>query len=223
MKHINRQAVILIGAACVPFAAMAAPTSAEGPSYTYVQGDYIPHGKVDGADADYDGFGLEGSAAIVPHVYVKGRYDRLDVDDSRTDVDRGSLGVGLNDFYDYGGAEGTGIGYYGQVSYERLQFDDVVGSADTSATGYGIDAGLRWMVDPAIEINPNIGYVDYGRNSGDGVDLGKGDGMRYSLRTLGYLTDNLALSAEYAKTDYDIGSAGLDFGNEVKVGARYSF
>ena len=218
-----KKTAILLGAACVPFAAMAAPTTPEGPSYNYVQGDYIPDGNLKAIGPDYEGYGLEASVDLAPNLYTKGRIERLDADNSRVDVNRGSLGLGLHDFYSYGGADGTGVGYYGQVSYERLELQNVVGNANTTATGVGVDVGLRWMVDPAVEINPNIGYVKYGRNSGDGVSFGKADGMRYSMRALGHITDNVALSAEYAKTDYDISPADIDFDNEVRVGARYSF
>lgn len=219
-----KKIAIAMSVAALPFAAFAAPNDQPGaPSYTYVQGDYIPAGDADGTGHDYDGFGFEGSAAITSHVFVNGRYDRLDVDHSSEDVNRGSIGVGLNDFYDYGGPEGTGIGYYGQVSYERLELNDVRGGDDATGTGYGVDAGLRWMVDPRVEINPHVGYADFGNISGDGTNFGDADGMRYGVRTIGYLTDNVALSAEYVKTDYDIGYANQDFDNEVRVGARYAF
>jgi len=222
-----KKAAILISASVLPFVAFtasAAPNDQPGaPSYTYFQGDYIPDGSLEGTSNDYDGFGFEGSAAITNHVFVNGRYDRLDVDNSRTDVNRGSVGIGLNDFYDYGGPQGTGVGYYGTVSYERLGLRNVRGSDDATGTGFGVDAGLRWMVDPRVEINPHGGYVDYGSVSGDGVNYGSPDGWRYGVRTLGYLSDNVALSAEYSATEYDIGNQGLDFDNEIRVGARYAF
>ena len=219
-----KRVAIVLSAGLLPFAAFAAPSGAgHAPDYSYVQGDYIPTGNLHGTGNDYNGFGLEGSAAVTPNVFLNGRYDRLDVDNIDTDFNRGRLGVGANGFYDYGGADGTGIGYYGTVSYERLELRDIAGSADATGTGYGIDAGLRWMVDPAVEINPSVGWADYGSISGDGVDLGDAEGFRYGVRTLGHLSDSVAVSAEYRRTNYDLGGPDLDFDNEVRVGARYTF
>ena len=124
------KAAILISASVLPFTALtaiAAPNDQAGaPSYTYFQGDYIPDGSLEGTSNDYDGFGFEGSAAITDHVFVNGRYDRLDVDNSRTDVNRGSVGVGLNDFYDYGGPQGTGVGYYVWNEWNNLDLTSVI-------------------------------------------------------------------------------------------------
>jgi|AntDeeMinimDraft_5_1070356.scaffolds.fasta_scaffold20958_2 hypothetical protein len=224
-----RKTAILLGATLLPFGAFAAPlgstaVSSDGPSYNYIQGDYIADGDLRGTNKDYYGGGVEASAEIAPHVFVNGRYDRLNVQNDQTNVNRGRLGVGVADFYNYGGKPGTGVGYYGQVSYERLGLKDIRnGSADATGTGGSVDLGLRWMVDPAVEINPSVGYAKFGRISDGGTSLGKAKGMRYSLRTLGYLTDNVALSAEYAKTDYDISKANIDFDNELRFGARLTF
>lgn len=224
-----KKTAIFLGAAILPFGAFAAQyappaDSADAPSYNYVQGDYIPDGDLDNTRNSYYGGGVEASAEVAPHMFVNGRYDRLNIQNDQTNVNRGRLGVGVQDFYDYGGAPGTGIGYYGQASYERLGLKDIQnGTADATGTGAGVDLGLRWMVDPAVEINPSIGYAKFGRISHHDTSLGKAKGMRYSLRTLGYLIDNVALSAEYVKTDYDIGQSNIDFDNEVRVGARLTF
>lgn len=218
-----KKAVIAIGAGLLPLAAVAAPNDQPGaPGYTYLQGDYVLDGDAGGVDSDYDGYGVEGSLTITRHVFVNAKYDWLDVDSRGLDANRGSVGVGLNDFYDYGGADGTGIGYYGQVSYERLSLDDVGGSGDADANGYGADAGLRWMVHPRIEINPHVGWVDYG-DVEDDLDLGDADGMRYGVRALGYVTDDLALTAEYRASDVETDRRDIGFDNEFRVGARVNF
>jgi hypothetical protein len=217
------KAAIAVSVSLIPFAATAAPNDQPGaPGYTYVQGDYIADGDASGVNRDYDGYGLEGSVAITRHVFVNGKYDWLDVDGSSLDANRASVGVGLNDFFDYGGAEGTGIGYYGQVSYERLALDDINGGQDADANGYGADAGLRWMVHPRIEINPHVGWVDYGSVEDD-VDFGDADGMRYGVRMLGYLSDNVALTAGYRASEIETDRADIGFDDEFRVGARMNF
>lgn len=220
-----KKTVLLLGAAILPFSALAAPYgSIDKPSYNYVQGDYIPDGDLRGSSNSYYGGGVEASAEVASHMFVNGRYDRLNIQSDQTNVNRGHLGVGVQDFYDYGGGDGTGLGYYGQISYERLSLRDIHnGSADATGTGAGVDLGLRWLALPNIEINPSIGYAKFGRISHHDTSLGKAKGMRYNLRTLAYLTDNVALSAEYAKTDYDISKANIDFDNEIRMGARLTF
>lgn len=224
---MNRIA-ILVGASLVPFVAMAQPYNQSRvptaqPSYDYVQVDYLADGDMRGVSRDYDGYGIEASTDLAPNVFVTGRYDRLISDGSGRNVNRGSLGIGFHDFYDYGGPRGTGMGYYGTVSYERLGLRDFVGSRDATGTGFGLNAGLRWLVDPRIEINPSISYVDFSNISGDRLNYGSPDGWRYGARLLAYVTDGFALSAEYAKTDYDIGPRHIDFTNEIRVGARLTF
>lgn len=217
---MNKTALAL-SVSLAPMAALAAPNDTPGaPGYTYLQGDYVVDGDVSGTDRDFDGYGVEGSVAITRHVFVNGKYDWLDVDGASLDADRASVGVGLNDFYDYGGAQGTGLGYYGQVSYERLALNDGRDKAD--ANGYGADVGLRWMVHPRIEINPHLGWVDYG-DVEDDVNLGEADGMRYGVRALGYVATNVALTAEYRSSDVETSRGDLGFDDEIRVGARVNF
>lgn len=224
---MNRIA-LLLGACLVPVTAMAQSYNAPRvptaePGYDYIQADYLADGDMRGVSRDYGGYGIEASTDLAPNVFVHGRYDRLITDGSGSNVNRASLGIGFHDFYDYGGPRGTGMGYYGTVSYERLGLRDFVGSRDATGTGFGLNAGLRWLVDPRIEINPSLGYVDFANISGDRLNYGSPDGWRYGVRVLGTVTDGFALSAEYAKTDYDIGRRSIDFTNEVRVGARLTF
>ncbi|MBS61693.1 MAG: hypothetical protein CMN27_01935 [Salinisphaera sp.] len=222
MIHMKNTAIAL-GLAVVPLVGFAAPNDTPGaPSYSYFQGDWVVDGNANGTGQDYDGYALEGSVAITSHVFVNGRYDWLDVDSSSYDANRTSVGVGANDFYDFGRGDGTGVGYYGQVSFERLNLDDVPGTGgrDADSNGYGVDAGLRWMVDRQIEINPHVGWVDYGTL---GAGLGSADGMRYGVRALGYVNDAIALTADFEATDIETANRDLGFDNEIRLGARVNF
>ncbi|MES1940835.1 porin family outer membrane protein [Salinisphaera sp. T5B8] len=214
--------LLALSVSLVPMVGIAAPNDTPGaPDYSYVQGDWIVDGDAHGTGHDYDGYGIEGSVAITPNVYVNGRYDWVDVDSSAFDANRTSIGVGANDFYDFGRGDGTGVGYYGQVSFERLNLDDLPGSNDDAdANGYGADVGLRWMVDPRIEINPHVGWVDYG-DLGSG--LGDADGVRYGVRALGYVNDALALTADFRASDIETSRRDIGFDNEIRVGARVNF
>lgn len=227
-----KKAAFILGATMLPAASvMAAPsfltstTQTDGPGYTYLQGDYIPEGKLDGSGHDFDGFGFRGSYQLPAHMIVQGGYDRLNIDNSGEDVNRAFIGVGAEGFYDYGGRQGTGIGYYGTVNYERLGLRNAVGADDATGTGYGVTAGLRWMVDPQVEINPHATYVDYGSVSGGRADYGSPDGFKYGVQLVGYLDQDqhYALTAGYDRSDLNMGRNDEDFHNEVNVGARYNF
>ena len=158
-------------------------------------------------------------AEVAPRVWVA-RYDWLDVDSSSFDANRTSVGVGANDFYDFGRGDGTDIGYYGQVSFERLNLENVPGTGDADSNGYGADVGLRWMVDRQIEINPHVGWVDYG-DLGSG--LGDAEGVRYGVRALGYLNEAVALTADFQASDIETSRRDIGFDNEIRVGARANF
>ena len=218
-----KKTALVLGMAILPLTGFAAPNDTPGaPDYTYAQGDWIVDGNAHGAGEDYDGYGLEGSVAITPNVFVNGRYDWLDVDGSSYDANRTSIGIGLNDYYDFGRGDGTGVGYYGQVSFERLNLENVPGTGgrDADSNGYGADIGLRWMVDRQIEINPHIGWVDYGTL---GAGLGSTDGVRYGVRALGHLNDTIALTADFQASDIETANRDLSFDNEIRLGARVNF
>lgn len=233
---MNKTALIL-GLSLLPAAAMAAPSfltsteSTDGPGYTYAQGKYIPEGTLDDSGHDYTGYGFKGSYQLPAHMIVQGSYDRLNVKDAyRGDsignkINRANIGLGGEGFYDYGGQDGTGVGYYGTVSYERIGFRNVGGTPDATGTGFGLNTGLRWMVDPSVEINPHASYVDYGKVSGGGVDLGSPDGFKYGMQVVGYLDDDqhVGLTAGYDRSDVDYGVNNASFHNEVNLGARYTF
>ncbi|WP_232226007.1 outer membrane beta-barrel protein [Salinisphaera hydrothermalis] len=223
-RNLNSmQKRFLAAAILLPLSATAAAQNATGaPSYTYVQGTYTAYGHAHGVGKDYNGYGIKGSFAINPHVFVNASYDWLDVNDRNLDANRTSVGVGLDDFFDYGGAPGTGLGYYGQVSYERLGLQDVRCHDDASGNGFGVDAGLRWMVEPRIEINPHVGYVDYGNVDGD-TNLGDANGVRYGVRVRGYVTPAIALSVGYRGSNASTDRRNIGFDNEVRVGASWNF
>lgn len=202
-----------------------------GPGYTYVQGEYIPTGKLSGEGKDFHGYGADlsyefptGSDLLV-HPILQGGWHRLNIESSPQQVNKSYVGLGAQGFYDYGGAEGTGIGYYGTVNYERIQFRHLQNNAGPTADGWGITGGLRWMAMPRIEVNPHATYYDYGSISGDGVNWGSPDGFEYGLQLLGYLDQDqhYALTVGYDRSDFDIGPSNLQFHDVVNVGARFTF
>lgn len=210
MKRI----ALLMGAALVwPFAANAEI------NYNYVQLDWIADGEIDGAGAgsiDYDGFGIEGSALLHPNVFVIGQANFTDADTGPDiAVDTLKVGAGLR----LPVITGPGaLDVYGTLTYEELD----LGGA--TSDGWGVDAGLRWMVMPGFEVNPNVGYVDYGKLDGSSTEI---DGERYGIRGIFNLTDNAAVVLDYRTLKGDASGGGasgdIDFEDEIHVGARWNF
>ncbi|WP_423821589.1 hypothetical protein V5738_14745 [Salinisphaera sp. SPP-AMP-43] len=213
---------------------IASTDQTDGPGYTYAQGEYIPEGNVDHAGNDVTGYGGDVSigfatdSAFPIHPILQGGFHRFNLDNSPTGVNEAHVGLGGEGFYDYGGAEGTGLGYYGTVNYERLEVRDApggYGGHDATGDGYGISAGLRWMALPQVEINPHATYVDYGKISGNGLDYGSPDGFKYGVQLVGYLDEDqhYALTAGYDRSDLEVGRNDESLHNVVNVGARFTF
>lgn len=205
-----------------------------GPGYTYAQGEYIPQGSIHnkGGHDDFTGYGGDVSLAfpthsdLPVHPILQGGWHRLNVDHSSMGFNQSYIGLGGETFYDYGGAEGTGIGFYGTVNYERLQARHVgANKASPTADGWGITTGLRWMAMPQVEVNPHATYSDYGSLASNGTDWGSPEGFQYGMQLVGYLDQDqhTALTVGYDRSDMGIGPQDYEFHNKVNVGARFTF
>lgn len=208
--------------ALVMGAAFAWPLAANADiSYDYVQASWIADGELDGGgmgSADYDGFAIEGSALLNPNVFVTGEATFTDADGGGggdAAIDTLAFGPGLRLPLATGQAA---LDLYGTVTYEEMDL------AGLTSDGFGVDAGLRWQPMPGLEINPNIGYVDYGEFDGANLEL---DGERYGVRGIFNLTDNAALVVDYRTFKGEFsgsgGSGDADFEDEIHLGARWNF
>lgn len=223
-------------AALLPISAFAA-----SPDYTYLKADYIVDGEQNldltasnnlgsfsGSDeSDYDGLNLGGSIALTPNAFVLANYSDLDADDSDSELLSG--GIGINGPL---GAGDVTLDAYGTLTYESIESDIDGLNDDIEADGFGVTGGLRWMATPMLEINPHVGYVDYGSidglSSGADADL---DGWRFGVDGLYSVNEQFAITAAYRTTKLDIeGNVGnadldgdLDMENEIRVGVRVYF
>jgi len=213
--------------ALVMGAALAWPLAANADiSYDYIQVDWIADGEIDGAvgSADYDGFAIEGSALLHPNVFVTGKANFTDVDSGSVGLGGGSVDVSVDTLSIGPGLRmplATGqsaLDLYGTVTYEEMDLGGL------TSNGFGVDAGLRWQPMPGLEINPNIGYVDYGEFDGTDLEL---DGERYGVRGIFNLTDNAAVVVDYRAFRGEASSGGdsgdVDFEDEIHIGARWNF
>lgn len=156
--------------------------------------------------------------------FVSASYGRIDIDDA--DVDGDAFGVGLSlaiseNFHAFGGAEfanfnvdvdstawALGAGYntplsevidvVAQLSYQRVEFDTPVGSADDD--GIGIGVGLRIAASERFEISGGVTRVEFDQGGGN---TAFGAGFLFNA------TENFAVgvgaSFDDDVTSYDLG------------------
>ncbi|MES1943007.1 porin family outer membrane protein [Salinisphaera sp. PC39] len=188
-----------------PFATNAAP------DYSYLQADWIADGEAEtelvSGDHDYDGWAVEIAVALGDHLFFRSAYENLSVDDfggART------LSTGLGMHYAIGNPD-TGLDLYGLLTHENLETNG------DSGDGYGVTAGARWQIMPQWELNPSIGYVDYGD-----IDSLNGDtsGMRYGIRSVYAVNDLLSVNLGYRMTELDSDGQDIDLKNELRLGLR---
>jgi hypothetical protein len=228
-------------------ASLAASTSAfaqnedatQDSRYSFVQGSYIPYQNLDTeyGDEDADGVNINVAWHFVEQAYVFGRGDFSDLDDG-TDYTTYALGLGLRGplgdtrpGVDKAGA----IDIYLEIGYEGFELEssgDIGGEsidAKLDGEGYGVNIGLRWLATERLEINPFVGYVNYGEpdielRSGNDTLAGSAnedlDGLRYGLRSVLDLTHSLATTLSFERNQLDIGGLDID-ANTVRIGLRW--
>ena len=120
--------------------------AAEGFSYNLIEGSYST-GDVEGVDLD--GFGIKGSWALAPSIFVLGGLQNLDFEGPGGSTDLLNLGVGMN------WSLSDNADLFGTATFERVD----AGSADS---GFGIAAGVRGRVANSLELSASIKYTDVG-------------------------------------------------------------
>lgn len=134
-------------------AGLAAPLlsqAAAEPRYTYGEIGYI-NADFDDIDADGDGFGLGASYAFHKNFHALVEYQDLDLDG---DADANSLALGVGGNFPLR----PGLDFVGRLRWINQEVD--VGSQSNDEDGYGLEAGIRMMINPQLEIDSSIKYVD---------------------------------------------------------------
>lgn len=182
-------------------AALAQTTPSETPSFSYVGASYV---ELDEADTTFDGFEAEVSGRLGQYMFLSGSY---------SEVSGSVSGLGSTDFDIATGRLGFIFGrdervaaYVGpQVAYIKTNYglgsdgDWELGSEST--TDWGAFAGVRAMVMPRVELNGEVSYIDFDRESL----------TSYSAGTRIYLTPNLAATGQLRMGDLDGFSVGVNY------------
>jgi hypothetical protein len=122
--------------------------------YTFVEGRFLLDAEIDGdvLDDDGDGFRFAGSYLLTPDIYVFGKYDDVELDD--TDIDFSLLRIGggyihpLNATWD------------ANVSFAYASYEADGRGYDDDDSGFELSGGVRGMVKPEIEVRATLNYMD---------------------------------------------------------------
>ncbi|WP_240096594.1 diffusible signal factor-reguated Ax21 faimly protein [Thermomonas flagellata] len=146
----KRSMLALALLAALPFAASAA----DGLSYNYVQGNYAYTNTKSG---DADGWGLNGSVAVHPNVFLFGSYANQDIKHTSTGYDQWRLGAGYNT------AISQNTDFVADVAYDKYKGHHGGPSYD----GYSVEGGVRSALLPQLEGYALLGYEDGHKISGE--------------------------------------------------------
>ena len=192
-------------AATVLAAAASLPAMAENFSYNYIQVGYATgHLKSSGIKIDASGIGFSASTAINETIYLTGGFanQELSRGSATGDVDSYNVGIGARTSLDENTDLTTALSY---VSSKTT----VPGVSET-ATGYGLDFGLRHKVNDAVELMAGVGFTSAGSPNVNTTSISFGG--RYKLE------NNISIGAGYTySTNNEIDSNGF------VIAARFEF
>lgn len=174
---------------------------ANSPSFSYIEGRYV---EMDEAETTFDGFEAEISGRLGQYMFLSGSYGELsgdwaDIAGADFNIATGRLG------FIFGRDERVAAYVGPQVSYIDTNYglgsdgDWQLGSE--SSTDYGAFAGVRAMILPRVEVNGEVSYIDFERESL----------TSYTAGTKLYLTPNLAATGQLRMGDLDGFTVGLNY------------
>jgi len=148
MRLTHAAAALCAAASLAPALAQAAPE----PRYTYAEIGYV-NADYDDYNSDGDGLGLGGSYALHRNVHLLLEYQDVDFD-GPADASQLALGAGVNF------PLRKGLDFVGRARWIDFEIDAGPHSDDDS--GYGLEAGVRTMINPQLELDGSLRYVDVG-------------------------------------------------------------
>ncbi len=168
----------------VPVIVLALPAlsqAAAEPRYTYVEGGWV-HADLDNVNEDGDGWAVGGSYAFHPNFHAIAEYEDIDLGGN---LDASALAIGI-------GGNLTlrpGLDGIGRVRWIHEEVD--TGNGGNDDDGYGLEAGLRLMINPQLELDGSINYVD----------VGDSDDTALAIGALYEVAQSLALGGDFSFSD----------------------
>jgi hypothetical protein len=173
MKIVNAMACSLM------LAMLSTAAQSQDMSYSNLDLGWLSTDLDDGPTVD--GFGLRGSVGVAENFFVFAEYGSQE----SGGVDFDQYAVGLGGHY----ALAENLDLVGRLGYLTAE----ISPGPFDEDGYLFSAGLRGRVAPGFELEGGAIHRDFG--SGGGDDTALVIGGRY------FLTDNLAINAEYEHGD----------------------
>lgn len=133
---------------CMGLVTPAVVQAASEPRYTYGELGYV-NADYDDVNEDGDGYVIDGSYQLTKQIHVVADYTDVDLDNG--DASTLSVGAGLNL------PLRPGFDVVARLRYIDAEVDR---PGDNDETGYGIEAGVRTMINPQLEINGGVRYTD---------------------------------------------------------------
>lgn len=177
-------------------AAAATPALAEGPSYKYLEIDFLSTD----IGVSGDGLSLRGSFPVSEPIYLFASYSTTGFANAvfGLDVDATELRLGAG----WRREIVAGTDFIAELNLERTDVEvQTLGSA--ADNGYGLGLGVRSMLTSAVELNGKLRRVDYGNGANDTL---LGAGVVWSVK------DTMAVTFGYETGDTDTLNLGLRFG-----------
>ncbi|WP_371379122.1 outer membrane beta-barrel protein [Thalassotalea aquiviva] len=139
------------------------------------------------------GVGVEATKLVSKNIIVSANYGAVSDDITllgstvKVDLDTLSVGVGFRHPYS------KNTDFFGIVSYEEMEFNaSYQNNFDAeSDNGYGLQAGVRTLINERIELSGSINYIDLDEESEVGFDLS----------TMYHVSERFSASFGYSKYD----------------------
>lgn len=217
-----KRAVLIIGAALLWPALAQAELNYNYAQVGYAVGDIdtdpiVREFTTNTLEESYSGYVAEASVTILENFLFQGEYSNFSVEGGQGDIRMGRAGLGghlpLHD----------ALSVYGTINHESYATYYADGS------GVGASLGLRWQVAEGTELQPFIGYADYGEvESDDGNDQGDLSGWRMGIRATFDITENFAIATDWRtyrfsleQNDVGVSDADIELNEELWFSLRY--
>jgi hypothetical protein len=137
-------------APCLLLALPGLANAAAEPRYTYGELGYL-NADFDDSNVDGDGFRLNGSYALNQRFHLVAGYDDVDLDGD-ADYSAWNFGAGFNV------PLRPGLDGVGRLRFVSAELD--VGPFNEDDDGFALEGLLRAMINPQLEFNGGVRYVD---------------------------------------------------------------
>lgn len=219
---MKRVGITRIGLGLVA-AALAAPLAAQAAGMDFIDAYYVPDatvelGRDDGTvseSTDADGFGIKLATMLGDSVFLAGELLSISAEGFTTTggiavdgkLKDNRIGLGYN----------TDSPFYVLAEYVRkeLSLSSAAGGGSDAESGWGVHVGAKADVFEMLTVEARVGYLDIGKNGGDGLEYLVGLGLN--------LDRNFGLFADYRVSELENKDKRELNVEAIRTGLRFRF